>query len=108
MIYYGNGKIEWEESIFLDEDGRHDAFFDMRYIVKTKDETIEIVNPTWTNIKSIFEDSDSRKTYIARFVLNNEERIDIFIENIICIRVRKLMKYEYCPIKKEIIATSIK
>ena len=27
MIYYGNGKIEWEESIFLDEDGRHKTYY---------------------------------------------------------------------------------
>ena len=107
MIYYGDAKIEWEESLLEDDYGDY-IFFDVIYTIETKYEKIEIKNPTWTNIKAVFECYEKGKPYIARFVLSDIETIDIFIENIICIRVRKLMKYEYCPIKKEIIATSIK
>ena len=105
-IYHGNAKKEWEESL-LQEEEHYSPFIDTIYRIETKNGLIEVNNPIWTNITAICENDCSHKTYIARFVLNHKEEIDIFTENIICIREIKLGTYNYDPLKKEITFTRI-
>ena len=109
-LFHGNAKKEWEENIQwnLENFGGVESFFEERYMITTKNGTIEIMNPTWTNIREVFEETDTHKTYIARFALNDKETIDIFIENIIFIRKLTMGKYDYDSARKEIIFTRIK
>ena len=109
-LFHGNAKKEWEENIQWNLENFEcvESFFEERYTITTKNGTIEIMNPTWTNIREVFEEADTHKTYIARFALNDKETIDIFIENIIFIRKLTMGKYDYDSARKEIIFTRTK
>ena len=97
MRFFGNAEEEWRESALNDEE-HHEAFFEKRYRIKTKDEMIEIVNPIWTNINYC----DSNRSGIISFQLDNIKRIDIFVENIIYIETVSNRELYYDPIEKEI------
>ena len=94
IMFHGDAKKEWEQCILNGED-IDNLFIETRYIVDTKNGTIEITNPIWTNVRATFEDCVKDKTYIARFVLNEKEVIDIYTENIIYIRKLEMGKYYY-------------
>ena len=100
MILFGNAKKDWEEEILNGEEDYYSPFFDTRYWIETDTdhEHIEIVNPIWTNIY----EPDFQKRGIVSFQLNHIERIDIFIKNIVYIKIFKREIHEYDPIKKEI------
>ena len=85
--FRGKAKEEWEEEVA--ECGYVQDFIETKYFIDMNNGALEIINPTLvidTRNWNDFTHTDNRDNNYLRFVLNDDEIIDIPKENIIYIK----------------------